>query len=448
MKLNNINLGKDMEKGRIGIFGLGRTGASVFKYLCNQPNYIICWDDNEKTRKSFASANEAVLAVPIQNEGWTKLEKIIISPGIKPSHEIFSLAKQHNIPISSDIEIFLQAVPDAKIISVTGTNGKSTTTALIEHILKYNDMDFCSGGNIGRPVLELPRNKEGYVLELSSFQIDLLQSFNPDISILLNIEPDHLDHHGSFENYCNAKFKAFKGGFTKIIGVKTAESSNLYKALKKEGDKKLIAINTKKPSSNIMLKNNKLHYTKYGKTNSYDLPRSLFGPHNKENVEAAIAACEGLGISQIRIINSLGSFIGLKHRMQYVGVRRNVHYYNDSKATNSSAAANALKALDKIYWLAGGVYKEKSFSAIESAMKNVKKAYLYGESKKLFAEVLKEKKDFALCSDLEDAVKKARIDAEKVNGSSILLSPACASFDQYKSFEERGDEFIKLYEKK
>jgi UDP-N-acetylmuramoylalanine--D-glutamate ligase len=427
---------------KIGIFGLGISGISSLEYLKDKAKKIICWDDSDANR---AKIEEKFLA-PISDPKWQELDMIVMSPGVPESHDIYSLATKHNILISSDIEIFLQANLGAKIIVITGTNGKSTTTALIGHILRENNLDYHIGGNIGLPVLSLPQEAKGYVLELSSFQLNLLKSINPTIAILLNITPDHLDRHKTFEEYCRIKEIAVSGDGLKIIGVDSEASKDIYEKLRKTGEKKLIPIDSKLRQNGISCTTNYL-IDGFFDFKSYALPtlKQLSGKHNQENIAASFAACRALGLKAESIIAQIKNFQGLPHRMQFIGTHKNVSFYNDSKATNVSSAISSIKSLENIFWLAGGIFKEENLLPLEKYLKNIKKAYIFGKNKLLFEEYLKEKVEYQLCDDMNEAFKASMRDAAlEQQEANILLAPACASFDQFKNFEDRGNQFIDL----
>ena len=427
---------------KIGIFGLGVTGNSIFQELKRHGNEVICWDDSADNRSKF----DASLLEPISSDKWIDLDAIYISPGVPRLHEIFALAVSCNILILSDIQLFLDSVPSSKIVAITGTNGKSTTVALIGHILKELGRDYHIGGNIGKAVLDLPKDSEGYILELSSFQLDLLNNFEPDIAVLINITPDHIEHHGGFENYCNAKEKILQNDGIKIVGIDNAESRKLYNKLKSAGDRKTISISSKNAKADIAcllasIEDQFFNNQSYGLTN---MPY-LQGDHNQENIAAAFAVCRSLGVSAEEIIKYLQSFKGLAHRMQYVGNSANMHFYNDSKATNANATYHSLAALKNIYWLAGGIFKEENLRPIDAALPNIKKAYLFGESKMVFVEYLEGKVEYEICETMEEALAAAKADAlSDASDAHILLAPACASFDQFKNFEERGKRFVEL----
>ena len=443
MKLNS-------QKGKkIGIFGLGLTGCSAFSALDKVAQTILCWDDLEANRNNFKSQFGSESLKDITEKNWQSLDKVIISPGIPPTHPIFSLIKEYNILISSDIDLFIEENSQSKIIAITGTNGKSTTTALIGHILHKSGLDYHVGGNIGLPVLMLPERAAGYVLELSSFQIDLLENFNPFVSILLNITQDHLDRYGTFEEYSKSKFRAFQGDGIKIIGVDSDKSREFFNHLREKGERKLIPISSSSSSKDGIICHSKQLLDNFFNRDTYELPelKHLRGTHNQENIAASFAACRALGLEPLEIIESISSFNGLKHRMQYLGTKNNISFYNDSKATNATSAACSLVSLNNIFWLAGGIFKEKSLSPIDSGLKNVKKAYLFGKDKLLFARHLEDKIEYIVCTTMKEAFEYAIKDAQMIREkTNILLAPACASYDQFKNFEDRGNQFIELYD--
>lgn len=434
------------QKGKkIGIFGLGITGISVYQSLLDIANIIICYDDSHDNIEQFIKTYDRNVIVDINNPKWHTLDKIIISPGVKHSHAIFDIAKKYNIQISSDIDLLYEENPNAQYIAITGTNGKSTTTALIHHILKTNGLHYQLAGNIGIPALSLEKSN-GYILELSSFQIDLLHNFASNIAAILNITPDHLDRYNTFQEYQKSKFKILQKSEIKILGVDNIITQKKYEELKELENHNIISFSSN-GISNIQCNNNVL-YDNYFDMKEYTIPEnaSLKGRHNQENISASFAICRLIGVKGDDIINALYSFKGLKHRMQYVTTINNVSFYNDSKATNSAAAIFALNSLHNIFWLAGGIYKEKDLSMFDNTnLINVKKAYLFGQSKDLLIKYLDGKIMYEACNTLEDALSRSYLDAknskELVN---ILLAPACASYDQFKNFAHRGDEFIKL----
>ena len=434
---------------KIGILGLGRTGESVFTALNNIAQEIICSDDSELTKANFATKYNAVIA-DISDPRWLGLDRIIVSPGIANSHKIFSFARDNNIEISSDIGLFLEENPNSRIVAVTGTNGKSTTVSLIGHILEQNNINHKIGGNIGLPVLNLPANAEIYVLELSSFQLDLLNNFNPDISVLLNITPDHLDRYDSYETYCKSKFRAFEGDGIKIIGIESEKSREFFFHLKSLGDRKIIPISSNSNRYGISCTPYNLKDNFYNKR-KFDLPplENLLGDHNRENIAAAFAVCRALGLTSKQIIDRLSSFQNLPHRMQYLGKKNNIKYYNDSKATNIASAYCSLSSLSDIFWLVGGIFKEESLESLNTILGNIKKAYLFGESKMIFGDYLKNKVEYEIFSTMQEAFIKAESEANSLGKeANILLAPACSSLDQFKNYVDRGEQFIGLYNAK
>ncbi len=436
-----------MKIQKIGIFGLSKTGISAYEYL-KQDNQLVCYDDSAANRQEFVDKFGLSELKNIDNSIWTELDYIVLSPGVPlhfpAPHAIVKLAKKYNIPLTSDIDLLYKARPKAKYIAITGTNGKSTTTALIAHILGN---DFIACGNIGVPALNLVKDVDshlrgndiegrrngsylGYVVELSSYQLDLIDAFRPSIAVLLNITPDHIDRHGSFENYITAKKKIWHNMGENdylIICVDNEITRRIYEEIKGEAKFKIIPISSSAITPTLP-------------HNPY-----LLGDHNRENMLAATAVAKIMGLSDEEISARIKTFIGLKHRMQFIRNYQNIDFYNDSKATNAESASKSLAALDNIYWLAGGVAKEGGIESLISLFPKIKKAYLFGQAKIEFAKTLDSKVDYVIMDDMEEALKLATTDALKDKAkANILLAPACASFDQFKNFEHRGDEFIKM----
>ena len=395
-----------------GIFGLGKSGKSTVDYLLKRGDEVFAWDDNEASRADITCTEPA-------QWDWSKIEALMLSPGVplthpKP-HAVVELAKKNNVKIIGDIELLWIDNQDSTYIGITGTNGKSTTTALIGHILKENGLDVAVGGNLGTPALTLGKHKY-YVLEMSSYQLDLIDKTTFDIAVWINISPDHIDRHGDIEGYVKAKKNLFKNlNKTIIIGRDDEHSKKTL-----EEHKGAIAI------------------SKYDKTGQFPL---LPGQHNQQNISAAYQVAKSLGIPHKNIIRSIGSFPGLEHRIEQVMEIRGVKFINDSKATNADSTSNALAAFENIYWIAGGVPKEGGIASLEKYFPKIKKAYLIGQAANEFAETLKGKVVFDKCGDLTTAVRKAGLEAKD---GVVLLSPASASFDQFKNFEERGAFFKKL----
>jgi UDP-N-acetylmuramoylalanine--D-glutamate ligase len=448
-----INLSCEQNK-KIGIFGIARTGEAAYEALHNIAD-VICWDDSEQNRTNFVIKYTSNHLVPITNSAWTKLDYVILSPGIPTTfpapHEIVQLATEHNIPIISDIDLLYTARPDAHYISITGTNGKSTTTALIHHLLQEHNYDI--GGNIGTASLGLKHKANGYVLELSSFQLDITHKLVSNIGIILNITRDHIDRHGTFEQYILSKKSLIdrlsKGG-TAILNIDNKITREIYQDLHDEmKDIRFIRTSTKRIIDNgICVKGGKIFDSFSGTLKEYAMPhnKSLQGIHNFENVAAAYAAARTLKLKPEYIIERLATFVGLSHRMQFIGTKGNIDFYNDSKATNAEAASKSIRSLKNIYWLAGGVAKEGGIEDILPLLPNhIKKAYLFGDAKNLFAEQIGSSTELQICDNIEEAFESALRDASRDKGhANILLAPACASYDQFKNYEERGERFIEM----
>lgn len=438
----------------IGIFGLGKTGISAYEVLKNEAN-IVVYDDLKENRNNFATKFDKHLIKDLSSIKWQNLDTIILSPGIPFEHEIINLANLYNIPISSDIDILFEKSKKSYFIAVTGTNGKSTTASLIHYILNYNNIDYSLAGNIGLPALEAGFNKKGYVLELSSFQLDLLKAFKANIAIILNISPDHLDRHKNMANYIAAKCRIFdrmdKNGYT-IINLDNDYCTQIFLQLQQAHNLKLIPFSTSKIlNKGISIINNKI-YDNFFDCNIFDLSlnKNLQGRHNLENIVASFSAARIINLEPTKIIKAIEKFQGLPHRMQYIGTLEQISYYNDSKATNANSAYQSINALENIYWLVGGIAKVGGIQELSSLFHKIKKAYIFGQDKVLFANTLKNKVNFVMCDNLEEAFNLSIIDAKKDQSKhkNILLAPASASYDQFKNFEERGKLFIKLCQQK
>lgn len=441
------------QKGqKIGVFGLGITGVSVYRSLVNVTKELIVYDDAQNNRESFSKAYGDSNLIDLDNERWIGMDKIVISPGVPHSHFIFNLAISNNIPITSDIELFIEENPQSEYVFITGTNGKSTVTSLIGHILVEAGLDYHVGGNIGKVVADLPRDSKGYVLELSSFQIDLLNidKMNPKISVITNIAPDHMDRYNNIEDYAKAKEKIFKKNALKVIGVNSPISRDIYNKFKSTDDSLLIPVSVSEyVEGGVFCNNEYLADIINGKVTKFPMPvlSNLEGVHNKENIAIAYAVCKALLVNESLIVKALESFKTLAHRMEYIGDYKNLSFYNDSKATNISSALASLSSFQNIIWFAGGKFKEESFESLTSILKNIKKAYFFGESKNLFADFFEHNlaKNYEICSNLEDAFTRALKYSLNEKGRLVfLLAPACASYDQFKNFEERGQLFVKL----
>lgn len=444
----------------VGVFGLGRSGIAAALALKAGGANVFAWDDNETSRDNAVGAGVEVC--DLRGQDFEALSALVMSPGIPiygaNKHWCTELADAADVPIIGDIELFareinqLEQAQRPKIIGITGTNGKSTTTALIAHILSEAGRDVRIGGNIGIGVLGLepPRPSACYVLELSSYQLDLTKSLKCDVAISLNLSPDHLERHGTMARYVAAKRNIFANQTSAdnaIIGVDDEWGEAICTRLMAGGSRNIIPISAGQfVSCGVAAIGNNLWDNQSGRAKQVadlKLARALPGTHNGQNTAAAYAATKALGISVDNIVQGIYSFGGLKHRLQEVAKIGDVSFFNDSKATNANAAAQALAAFDNIHWIVGGEPKTGGIEPLRPLFGKVKKAYLIGKSAKAFAKTLGEDVAFEICKTIKNAVQKSFEDAK---GSGlpevIVLSPACASFDQYSDFEARGDDFI------
>lgn len=439
----------------IAVVGLGRSGLSVFEACKAAGIETVLWDDGADMRKA-AEAKGAVVE-DLTKADFSRFALLCLAPGIplthpKP-HVTVTRAKEAGIEVIGDIELFYRAKPEAKTIAITGTNGKSTTTALTGHILKTAKVESTVGGNIGDAVLSLPDLPNGaiYVLELSSYQLDLMVSFTPDISALTNITPDHLDRHGGMAGYIAAKERIFRNGGIGAIGVDDAASAEIFARQKKAGTRKMTAVSTRRPLANGIFVSAEGELFE-GSRPVVDLNTcpTLRGEHNWQNAAIAYTLCRAAGVDTKSIVEGLKTFPGLAHRQKLAATINGIAYINDSKATNDDAASKALGTYSPIYWIAGGKPKDGGYAACEKYLDRVHHAFLIGEAaESMGAWLTKHKTRHTLCGTLEKAVEAAHKMAQKEqkDHAVVLLSPACASFDQFKSFEHRGDAFTEAVQK-
>ena len=428
------------ESLRFGVLGLGKTGCSVYQFLQNKAYDVICFDDNESQRKKFALEFPNATIVNLDDNAWLSCDYFVVSPGIAlhypKMHKIAEIANTCNIQIISDIDLFFYFNPNKYYIGITGTNGKSTCTALLAHILQKYGKDFLAVGNIGMPICLAGTNAEGYVIELSSYQLETTKALRLNLALCLDITLDHSDRYETFEDYVNAKFNIFK--LLKSDG--TAFLSNLSANLKLPVAKYL-------DIDNIKIINNILYDNYSSRAYALEDNKYLIGEHNNQNIKACYLMSTIFGLNGPEILNAISFFPGLAHRLQYLGARNNMHFYNDSKATNNEATIKALVSLENIYWLAGGLHKTKDFSSLLPVITTVNKAYFFGDAGKDFFAYFSKFIQCKLCHSLEEAFNESYKDAGSSNiKANILLSPASASFDQFKNFEDRGEAFIGLVE--
>ncbi len=443
-----------MASRNYGMFGLGKTGLATARALAARGDSVVVWDDGEAGREAFKKAEPGIAMKAPESWSWNKLDALILSPGVplthpKP-HSVVALAKKNNVPITGDIELLWLHHPEANYIGITGTNGKSTTTTLIGHIFAHAGKAAAVGGNLGTPVLALPDMGEGetYVLELSSYQLDLCEQAHFNTALLLNFSPDHLDRHGDMAGYITAKKRIFRNQLPRdvaIIGVDDADANAVYEELKNTHPARVIPISAREAvTGGVYVQDGILVDATGPSPQRFDLNniKALQGEHNWQNAAAAYAVCAMNNIASAAIYEAMKSFAGLDHRMQWLGNVNGVQYVNDSKGTNADAAEKALKTYSDIYWIAGGVAKKGGIEALAPYFSKIRHAYLIGQAAEDFAKTLEGTVPYTIAGTLDEAFKQASAAAPQ--GASVVLSPACASFDQYPNFEARGDHFKKL----
>lgn len=453
-------------KGRaVGVFGLARTGIAAALALKAGGATVLAWDDGQKGRDAAEAAG--ITPVNLDETSFEGLDALVMSPGVPvygpKTHWSALKAKAAGVPIIGDVELLareINALPAdtrPRLIGITGTNGKSTTTALIAHILSQGGRDVRMGGNIGTGVLALPPPRPGavYVLELSSYQLDLTQSLRCDAAIQLNLSPDHLERHGTMARYAAAKQRLFANQTAldwSIIGVDDEWGEALCTRLTARGEGVVIPISSGQTlGRGVCVLGSLLWNVLDGRSvTACDLShaRALPGAHNGQNAAAAYAACRALGMASDTIARGIISFPGLAHRLQEVGRIGDVRFFNDSKATNADAAAQALAAFDSVHWIAGGQAKTDGIDPLAPLFAKLASVSLIGEAQDRFAATLAEAapdvpvaRCGVMAAALDNAFDHARSSGEP---ATIVLSPAAASFDQYPDFEARGAHFTAL----
>ena len=432
----------------IGVFGLGKAGSATVAALAASGATVYAWDDKPASVDAVRRDVKTVHAEPFDAWPWDKIKTLVLSPGIPLTHPaphaVVTMAKQYGCTIAGDIELLYRAQPEALYIGITGTNGKSTTTTLLDHILKSAGKRVEVGGNLGTAALSLaPLGKDGiYVLELSSYQLDLLHNARFNISVFLNVTPDHIDRHGDLTGYIKAKKHIFDRQQASDVAVIAVDDVHTKAIAEELADVKRVKVSAHHIiSDGIYVEEGVLHDGRH----AFDLRSiaTLTGKHNGQNAAAAYAAARACGVDPETIYQAMKSFPGLRHRLQLVTTIRGVRFINDSKATNADATAKALAPFDTIYWIAGGKAKEGGIETLEEYFPHIAHAFLIGEAEESFAKTLHGKASYTKCGTLEHALEQAAkmAFAEKKSGAVILLSPACASFDQWNNFEERGDAF-------
>lgn len=441
----------------VALFGLGGSGLATARALIAGGARVTAWDDSPASVEKAVA--EGIPTGDLRTLDWSTIAALVLAPGVPLTHPVphwsVELARQAGVEVIGDIELFCRerrlAVRRPPFAAITGTNGKSTTTALLAHLMKVGGRDAQIGGNFGPAILGLEPPKPGrvYVIECSSYQIDLAPSLDPAVGILLNLSPDHLDRHGTMEHYAAVKERLVaqvEAGGTAVVGVDDDWSRAIADRLEHAG-KRVVRISVREAlADGISLAGTDLIVTEAGRT-VFTLPLagigSLRGAHNAQNAAAAFAAARALGLAPEVIATGIKSFPGLAHRMEQVRTIGNVLFVNDSKATNADAAERALVSFDDIFWIAGGKPKAGGITPLAPYFPRVRKAYLIGEATEEFAATLGEAVAFERSGTLDVAVASAARDAAAsgLAHSVVLLSPACASFDQFRNFEVRGDAF-------
>ena len=451
----------------VAIYGLSKTGLAAANALKKRGVYVIAWDDNEESQ-ILATQNDITLK-NLHDYNFSNIDYLIWSPGIphtlpKPN-PIAMKAKQAGVEIISDIEVFINLFPDYKYIGITGTNGKSTVTGLIHHILNCSGKHSAVGANYGIPVFELPILPDDgiYVFELSSYQIELTPSLNMSCSVLTNISPDHLDRHKDMNGYANVKSRIFNRTDIKqhynVICIDDEYSKKIFKKVSGNVKNITIPVSTKRKIEGIYVTSDGILKDNFFEKdiNVLDLKTvtNLLGKHNWQNIANCYAVSRCYKIAIGKFIKAVSSFINLQHRMETVQIPEyfgNILVVNDSKGTNADATQYALEAYNEIYWIAGGRPKTDGIDPLMSLINDTKiiRGYMIGEATSAFHKLVKNKINSYRCWNMKCAVNKAfkhiLKDLKKgvVTHPTLLLSPSATSWDQYKSFEDRGDDFKKL----
>jgi UDP-N-acetylmuramoylalanine--D-glutamate ligase len=407
---------------RYAVLGLARSGLASVEALVASGAHVTAWDNREEARGAVADKAEIADPLSIDLAGY---DGVVVSPGVPLNrHPIAERAREAGVPIIGDIELFALArpyLPPHRVVGITGTNGKSTTTALVHHMARVAGMPGTMAGNIGYPIMgQAPLEAGGvYVLELSSYQIDLTRGLDCDVAILLNVTPDHLDRYDGVEAYAASKARLFEMQSPDHAAVIAAED-DLSRAIAEGVTHNLILVSS----------------AEVGGQSRWP---ALQGPHNAQNVAAASAAARALGIADEVIASALETYRALPHRMELVAEKHGVRFVNDSKATNAESAAPALASYPAVHWILGGLAKSEDLGPCEDQLDHVRAAYTIGEAGPMFAQLLEGRVPVTQSELLVTAVKDAA--GAAAPGEVVLLSPACASFDQFRDYEARGDAF-------
>jgi UDP-N-acetylmuramoylalanine--D-glutamate ligase len=450
---------------KVAVFGLGGSGLASASALLAGGADVVAYDDDAA---SVAKANAAgIPTADLRHVDWSRIASLVLAPGVPLTHPaphwVVALAQKAGVEVIGDIELFCRErrrrAPDAPFVAITGTNGKSTTTALIAHLAASAGLDAQLGGNIGTAILSLAPPQPNdvkplrvHVIECSSYQIDLAPSLDPSIGILINLSEDHLDRHGTMDHYAAVKERLVAGvpkEGTAIVGVDDEWCQKIADRLAQAG-KHVVRISVRRGLNDGLFVENgaimRASETATKKIAKLGGIGSLRGLHNAQNAACTTAAALALGLDPPAIQAGLRSFPGLAHRMEEVGRRGAVLFVNDSKATNADSAAQALACFDDIFWIAGGKPKTGGIESLRGFFPRIRKAYLIGEAAQEFAATLGVAAPHEMTGTLDKALASAARDAQASGAHEpvVLLSPACASFDQYRNFEIRGDAFRDL----
>jgi UDP-N-acetylmuramoylalanine--D-glutamate ligase len=444
----------------VAVFGLGGSGLASCHALKAGGANVVASDDNADS--IAAAAKAGFTTANLREVSWSGFAALILAPGVPLTHPAphwtVLAAQRAGVVVIGDVELFCRErarhAPDAPFVAITGTNGKSTTTALVAHLMREAGHDVQMGGNIGTAILSLepPRKGRVHVIEMSSYQIDLTPSLDPSVGILLNVSEDHLDRHGTLAHYAAVKERlvaSVQASGTAVIGVDDNWCRNAADRIAQTG-RNVVRISVRQPLADGIYAEQDLIVRARGGARS-EIARiggigSLRGRHNAQNAACASAAALALGVSEANIQKGLRSFPGLAHRMEQVGRLGNVLFVNDSKATNADATARALSSFGEIFWIAGGKPKTGGITSLAEFFPRIRKAYLIGEAAAEFAGTLGTTVPHEMSQTLDNAIVAAARDAEASGLADpvVLLSPACASFDQYRNFEIRGNHFREL----
>lgn len=442
---------------KVAVFGLGASGQATAAALAAGGAKVSAWDDRYETVAAAEAAG--IQTADLGDAAWQDFACLVLAPGVPLTHPqphwTVDRARAAGIAIIGDVELFCRErrriAARAPFVAITGTNGKSTTTALIAHLLTTVGRDVQLGGNIGTAILSLAPPAAGryHIIECSSFQIDLSPTLDPSIGVLLNVSTDHLDRHGTLEAYAAIKERLVANADVAVVAVDDQWSRAAADRISRVG-KNVVRVSTRETlADGVYAEGGKLFLARGGAARpaaDLDGIGSLRGRHNAENAAAAFAVGLALGLESQDLARALRTFPGLAHRMEEVGRRGRVLFVNDSKATNADAAEKALASFERIYWIAGGRVKEGGITGLADYFPRIAKAYLIGEAAEDFANTLRGAAPFEISGTLAEATAAAAGDADRDRAGEpvVLLSPACASYDQFKNFERRGDAFRQL----